>query len=254
MFKTLENKFATFYLNSGGIILTFLRAVSEFRLGRSDRSRLLQQLNRVGWETVPITLLIGLFTGMTVSLATGFVLSFYGQESSVAGIVSEAMIKEMGPVFTAFILSARVGAAMTAELGTMAVTDAINVLRVLGIRVNRYLTMPRVIASIIMTPALTVYATCMGLLGGALVANNYFHVSWISFRQEAFRYVDYSEIYKGLLKALVFGIIYSTVCCYKGLTTQGGAKGVGNSTTNAVVISLAGILIANYILTRFLFG
>jgi len=237
------------------MFLLFFSALREFSLGRNERRRLLRQMLAVGYETVPIAMLIGLFTGMTVALGTGLVLQDFAQQRFIASIVAESMIKEMGPVFTAFIISARVGAAMTAELGTMSVNEEINVLRVLGIRVNRYLVMPRVVAALTMTPALTAYATVLGLAGGFLVAHNYFGISFELYKQETFRYISLDEIVKGqILKPMIFGAIYSAVCCYKGVTTVGGAEGVGRSTTSAVVVSLAGILVANYILTRFLFG
>ncbi|MCC6545891.1 ABC transporter permease [Candidatus Sumerlaeota bacterium] len=255
MLERVEKRFASFYGISGGVLLTLWSGVREVGLGRNDRSRLLRQMLRVGYETVPLALLIGLFTGMTVALGTGIVLAEFNQEVFIASVVSESVIKEMGPVFTAFIVAARVGASMTAELGTMAVNDEINVLRVLGIRVDRYLVMPRILAAVTMTPALTAYATLMGLVGGAAIAMMYFDVSWITYRAESFRYIDMSEIIKGMVvKSFVFGCIYSSVCCYLGITTTGGAEGVGRSTTTAVVCSLAGILIANYLLTRYLFG
>lgn len=254
MWQRIEKSFNDFYTVSGGTIITLLSGVKEFRLGVNERPRLMQQMMRVGYETVPLALLIGLFTGMTVALGTGIVLADFNQERFIASVVSESMIKEMGPVFTAFIIAARVGAAMTAELGTMAVNDEINVLRVLGIRVNRYLVMPRVIAALTMTPALTAYSVVIGLLGGAVVSVSYFDVTWVTYKAEAFRYITLGEIHKGLFKAFVFGGIYSSVCCYHGLKTSGGAEGVGRSTTTAVVVSLSGILIANYLLTRFLFG
>jgi phospholipid/cholesterol/gamma-HCH transport system permease protein len=254
MLAAIERKMGSFYLQSGGMLLLFLAALKEIRFSPADRQRLLKQMVVVGYETVPLALLIGLFTGMTLALGTGLVLAQFGQERFIASIVSESMIKEMGPVFTAFIISARVGAAMTAELGTMAVNDEVNVLRVLGIRVNRYLVMPRIVAALAMTPLLTAYSTLLGLLGGYVVAGNYFGISWTVYLTETFRYIELDELVKGQFKALVFGAIYSSVCCYKGMLTRGGAEGVGRSTTSAVVISLAGILIANYLLTRYLFG
>jgi len=188
-----------------------------------------------------------------VALGTGFVLADFRQEAFIASVVSDTMIKHMGPVFTAFILTARVGAAMTAEIGTMAVNEELNVLRVLGIRVDRYIVMPRVIAALIMAPALTAYATAAGLVGGAIVATGYFRVAWVTYWKEAFRYIEFDEIAKGLFKAVIFGALYSSICCFRGLNTRGGAEGVGKATTSAVVVSFSGILIANYLLTRFLF-
>jgi phospholipid/cholesterol/gamma-HCH transport system permease protein len=251
---TITEKFSEFYRQSGGMIMTFTSGITEFRLGKNENHRILVQMLRVGWETVPLALLVGLFTGMTVALGTGLVLDQFGQSDFIARVVSESVIKEMGPVFTAFIIAARVGAAMTAEIGTMAVNDEVNVLRVLGIRVSRYLVMPRIFAALTMTPLLTAYSIVLGLVGGALVSMAYFDVSWTIYKSESFRFITRWEIFGGLLKAVVFGGIYSAVCCYKGLETTGGAKGVGVSTTSAVVISLSGILIANYLLTRFIFG
>lgn len=249
-----ERRMGRIYGATGGVILLFIRAILELRLGRNDRYRLLRQMLIVGWQTVPLALLIGLFTGMTVALGTGLVLSGFGQEVFIASIVAESMVKEMGPVFTAFIIAARVGAAMTAELGTMAVNDEVDVLRVLGISVDRYLAMPRIIAALVMTPALTAYAVVLGLIGGFVVAGPYFGVSWVTYRAETFRVLTSMEVFQGLSKGLFFGAIYSSVCCYMGLTTRGGAEGVGKSTTTAVVISLSGILVANYLLTRYMFG
>lgn len=254
MFKKLEQRFGEFYLQSGGMILTLFAGLKEIRLGRRDVSRIMTQMGRVGWETAPLAMLVGLFTGMTIALGTGLVLKQFGQEAFIGAIVSDSMIKEMGPVFTAFIIAARVGAAMTAELGTMSVNDEINVLRVLGIRTDRFLVMPRVIAAVTMTPLLAAYATVMGLLGGAIVANTYFGVDFVTYRSEAFRYITVSEMIRGLSKGIIFGAIYSSVCCYKGITTTGGAEGVGRNTTAAVVISLAGVLIGNYIMTDLLFS
>jgi phospholipid/cholesterol/gamma-HCH transport system permease protein len=254
MWKTFENRIASFYLASGGMLLLFLSSLKEFSLARGDRQRLLRQMVFVGWETIPLALLIGLFTGMTVALGTGLVLSEFGQQTFIASVVAESMIKEMAPVFTAFIISARVGAAMTAELGTMAVNEEINVLRVLGIRTGRYLIMPRIVAALAMLPLLTAYSTLIGLIGGYIVANNYFDVSFTTYRLETFRYISMDELWKAQLKAVIFGGIYSSVCCWYGINTTGGAKGVGRSTTSAVVVSLSGVLIANYLLTRFLFG
>lgn len=254
MVRQFERNFAEFYRQSGAVIMTFFGGLSDFRLSKNENHRLMVQMLRVGWETVPLALLIGLFTGMTVALGTGIVLAQFNQQEFIARIVSESIIKEMGPVFTAFIIAARVGAAMTAELGTMAVNEEVNVLRVLGIRVNRYLVSPRIIAAVTMTPALTAYSIMLGLLGGAAVSVAYFDVSFTVYKNEAFRFIDMGEVLGGLFKSVVFGAIYSSVCCFKGLETTGGAKGVGNATTSAVVISLSGILIANYLLTRFLFG
>jgi phospholipid/cholesterol/gamma-HCH transport system permease protein len=143
---------------------------------------------------------------------------------------------------------------MTAELGTMAVSDEIDSLRVLGIQPTRYLAMPRIVASLVMNPLLTVYASATGLVGGALLSSAYLGVGYSTFWTHVWRVVDLKEINTGLIKALTFGALYSTICIYYGLTTRGGAEGVGRSTTRAVVVSLTSILVADFLLTRALFG
>lgn len=254
MLTGIERRFERLFLMSGGMVLLFAAALRELHFGRRDLQRIGRQMLAVGYSTLPLAALINLFTGMTLALNTGFALSDYGQVALIPPIVALSMAREMGPVITAVIIVGRVGAAMAAELGTMSVSDELDVLRVLGIRCERYLVMPRVMAALVMTPLLTVYALVIGLIGGALVSSEYFGLTYQQYYDRAIQALTLGEIFKGLLKAVVFGAIFSTVCCYLGLVTSGGAEGVGRSTTKAVVIALSGILVANYLLTRFLFG
>lgn len=253
MIATFERKFERLFTMAGGMVLLLGSGLSSIALGRRDITRIMRQSLVVGYQTGPLALLIGLFVGMTLALNMGFALQSYGQTVLIAQVVALSLMREMGPVITAVIITGRVGAAMTAELGTMAVNEEIDVLRVLGIRVERYLVMPRLIASVVMTPLLTVYAIMVGFAGGAVVSNQYFGVTYLNYRIRTIEALDGEEVSKGLFKSVVFGLIYATVCCYMGLTTRGGAEGVGRSTTRAVVISLSGILVANYLLTSFLF-
>lgn len=254
MLAALETRFDHLFRFTGGIVLLLLRSLAQVRFAGRDLRRILEQMASVGYRTMPLASLIGMFTGMTLALNTGFVFSQYSQEEQIAAIVALSLMREMGPVITAVIIVGRVGAAMTAELGTMSVNDEINVLRVLGIPPERYLVMPRVIASILMSPVLTIYAIIVGLIGGAVVSGEYFNVSYLTYRTVVYDYLDWEDIWKGLIKTFVFGAVYSAVCCYLGIQTRGGAEGVGRATTSAVVISLSSVLVANYLLTRFLFG
>jgi len=175
-----------------------------------------------------------------------------GLQQQVGTIVGLSLVREMGPVFTAFIIAARVGAAWAAEIGTMSVSEEIDALRSMGISPVRYLAMPRFLAAITMQPVLTVYSIVVGMWGGALVSVNYLGVPQLIYYKRMFRSLEIHDITLGLGKAFVFGAIFSIVCCYMGLTTKNGAEGVGRATTRSVVISLTLILVADYFITRFL--
>lgn len=254
MWSRIERGFGELFMVSGGVILLFGQSLADVRLARRDFRRLLRQMVGIGVNTLPLASMIGLFTGMIFALNMGIPLRDYGVENNIGAILGVALVRELAPVFTAFILSARVGAAMSAELGTMAVSEEIDSLRVMGIRPTRYLAMPRVVASLVMNPLLTVYSTAAGLLGGMLLARTYLGVPYQVFWDSLLNAVDMKEITTGLVKALVFGALYSTICVYYGLGARGGAEGVGRATTRAVVTSLTMVLIADFLLTRLLFG
>lgn len=252
--KSVESTFESLFANSGGVLVRLLHSLAMVRFARNDVRRILQQMARAGVHTLPIASVFGLFTGMIFSLNMGLPLRDFGVEDRIGSILGVALVRELAPVFTAFILAARVGAAMAAELGTMSVSDEIDSLRVLGIDPDRYLAMPRIVASLLINPLLTVYSCAAGLVGGQFLATAYFGISGHSFWQRVFDSVDLKEINTGLLKALVFGALYSSVCVHFGMTTTGGAEGVGRSTTRAVVVSLFAILLADFFLTRAMFG
>lgn len=249
----VERKFEKLFELSGSIVVLFAQALMQTRLARRDVQRILRLSLSVGYTTAPLALLIGMFVGMTLALNTGLALKDWNQTGLIAPIVVVSLMREMGPVITAVIVVGRVGSAMTAALGTMAVNDEIDVLRMLGIRIDRYLVMPRLIASLVMLPLLTVYSVCIGLLGSAWVANAYFNEPFSSYYDDTFNTLDGETVWKGLLKTVVFAAIFASVCCHMGIQTRGGAEGVGRSTTRAVVVSLSAILVANYLLTSFLF-
>jgi phospholipid/cholesterol/gamma-HCH transport system permease protein len=254
MFASIERLFQNLFVTSGGVTLLFIQSLLDIRLRPTDVHRLLRQMVVIGVQTLPLAMMIGFFTGMIIALNVGVPLQEFGQEDRIGNFLGLAMVREFGPVFTAFILAARVGAAMTAELGTMAVGEEVDSLRVLGIKPSRYLAMPRIVASLLMNPILTTYATATGLFGGMLLAQVYLGVASEQFWFRVFEYMDWEEIRTGLIKAIVFGGLYSSICVYYGLKTTGGAEGVGRSTTRAVVISLTMILVADFLLTRALIG
>lgn len=254
MFKQIETFFFQLFQVSGGSTLLVFQALMEIRFSARDISRILKQMVVIGVQSFPLAVMIGFFTGMIFSLNFGIPLKSFGAEDNIGGILGVAMIRTLGPVFTAFILAARIGSAMTAEIATMSVSNEIDSMRVMGIKPVRFLVMPRILASIIVNPVLTVYSCAAGLVGGWLLARAYLDVTDSTYWNQVFLQVDVKEIQTGFIKTFVFAIIYSSICVYQGLITKGGAAGVGKSTTRAVVYSLTMILVADFLITRFMFG
>jgi phospholipid/cholesterol/gamma-HCH transport system permease protein len=229
------------------------RAVLRTRLAGRKRRELFQHLFLCTFGSLPVVFIIALFTGMIVSLQTGIQLQKFGQEASLGYIVSAAMCREMGPVFTAIALAGLVGSTFAAEIGTMKVSEEIDALEVMSIDPIYYLVMPRLIALSVATVLLTVYADVIGIAGGALVSRATFNVDLGIFLKNARDALDLKDIYGGLFKAFVFGTTIATVACSQGLRTKHGAEGVGQATLRTVVLSFVFILAFNYFLTWFLY-
>jgi phospholipid/cholesterol/gamma-HCH transport system permease protein len=253
MIAPLLSRFETMFHDTGQIALLFLRGVRETpSLGRGWR-RFVIQLNRVGVDSVPLVLMIGLFTGMVIALQTGIALKEnFGAEGQLGIIVGLTLVREMGPVITAFIIAGRVGSAIAAELGTMAVAEEIDALRSMGISPVRYLYVPRLFAMLIMQPVLTVFSVLVGIWGGALVVAGYLNFPATIYYNRVFEAIEWKDIVDGFSKTFVFAALIATISTYAGMTTRNGAEGVGRSTTKAVVVSLTMVLVFDYLMTRFL--
>lgn len=212
------------------------------------------QMFEIGVMSLPVVAITGFSTGMVLSAQAYFQLSDKGLVSATGLMVTKAMMVELGPVLTAFMVTGRVGAAMCAELGTMRVTEQIDALRSMAVNPLRYLVSPRFIAGILMLPLLTVFSTIMGIIGGYLIAVNYYGMSSNAFLDPLPVNIKFFDFFSGLVKAFAFGLIITTISCYKGMKTSGGAAGVGRSTTNSVVICYSVILISNFLITVALNG
>jgi len=250
--KRIEAIFTDIFDSTGGMLLLLMQCLIEVKFVLSSARRVLRQMLEVGWNTLPLASMIGMFTGMITSLQTGVELKNLGLQQQIGAIVGLSLVREMGPVFTAFIVAARVGASWAAEIGAMSVSEEIDALRSLGIRPVRFLAMPRFVAAVTMQPLLTIYSIVVGIWGGALVSVNYLRVSQRVYYKRLFDALKTQDIILCLWKTLVFGAILSIVSCYSGLTTENGAEGVGRSTMRSVVISLSLFLVADYFITRFL--
>lgn len=244
-------------------IFLFLNSVGEYTLMVWDvilvtlkkppqLSLIRNQMYEIGVLSLPVVAITGLSTGMVLAAQSFFQLADKGLASATGLMVTKAMMVELGPVLTAFMVTGRVGAAMCAELGTMRVTEQIDALRSMAVNPQRYLVAPRFISGFVMMPLLTIFSCICGIIGGYLVAVNVYNMPPNVFLDPLPQHITRFDFISGLIKAFVFGVIIVTISCYKGMTTQGGAAGVGRSTTNSVVICYSIILIGNFFLTLFL--
>ena len=214
---------------------------------------LFQQMERVGVRSVLVVILTGAFTGMVLALQSFHATRSFGAETMVGVAVALSMTRELGPVLTSFMVTGRAGSAMAAEIGTMRVTEQIDALSAMAVNPIKYLVVPRVLASIVVVPMLTVIADFVGIVGGYFTGVIILRINAGSYVANMEKYVELNDIYHGIIKAAVFGLILSIVGCYKGYTTTGGAEGVGKSTTQSVVLATVTILMANYLLTSAMF-
>jgi phospholipid/cholesterol/gamma-HCH transport system permease protein len=212
-----------------------------------------KQMEFIGVHSVFVVILTGVFTGMVLALQSYYGFRKFSSEGLVGATVALSMTRELGPVLTSLMVTGRAGSAMAAELGTMRVTEQIDALTVMALNPIKYLVTPRVIAAFLMLPLLTVIADFVGIVGGYLVGVKLLGINEGAYIGKMIKFVELNDIYNGLVKAAVFGIILSIVSCYKGFYTKGGAEGVGRSTTEAVVVSSVTILVTDYILTTFMF-
>lgn len=236
--------------NCGRAIAITAEAFLWLPLCFKRREEVVRQMVIVGIKSFGVTSVVALFTGMILSLQAGLILKDFGQEMRVGTLVTQSMCREMGPFMTALILAASVGSAMAAALGTMAVSEEIAALEVMSINPVRFLVMPRLLAMMVMCPALTVYTNIIGILGGGMIANTQLGVSWAVYYEHALNFLHTKEIWIGVFKAWVFSIIVVSISCYQGLATTGGAIGVGLATRRSVVISFLVVIIVGYFITR----
>ncbi len=212
-----------------------------------------RQMEFVGVKSFFVISLTGTFTGMVLALQTFHAFVTFNAESMVGATVALSMTRELGPVLSALMVTARAGSSMAAQLGTMRVTEQIDALQVMAVDPIEYLFVPRITASVLMVPVLTVYFNFLGILGGYFVGVNYLAIPAGPFVNSIVKFTDYSDLTNGLIKSLFFGLILSFISCYKGYLAGKGAEGVGRATTQAVVLSSVLILISDYFLTDWLF-
>ena len=213
---------------------------------------LMKAMDFVGVQSVFIVSLTGIFSGMVLALQTTHSLRQFSAEGVVGSVVAISLTRELSPVFSALMVTARAGSAMAAELGNMRVTEQIDALTTMSVSPVQYLATPRMLASILMMPLLCVLYSCVGMAGAWFVAVDTLGVDPGTFVANIEKYLTLSDFSMGLIKSAVFGFLISTISCHQGFYASGGARGVGIATTRAVVQSAVALLIANYIITSWL--
>jgi phospholipid/cholesterol/gamma-HCH transport system permease protein len=213
---------------------------------------IVEQFDAIGWGSLTVVLLSGLFTGAALALQSGQTLDQFGARPVVGRLVSASMIKELGPVLTALMLTGRIGSGIAAELGSMMVTDQINALRALGTDPIRKLVVPRMLAGFLMAPVLTVISDFIGILGGWVVARFTLQVNSGLYWSSVTKGLYIEDAWMGLVKPFVFGFIIVTVACHVGLRTTGGTAGVGKATTLSVVAGSVAVIAADFFVTQIL--
>ena len=209
----------------------------------------MNQMATCAYGGFPVCMIVGMFTGMVLALQAGISLQKWGQEELIGIVVPASMVREMGPVMTGFILAGLVGSTMAAEVGSMAVSEEIAALEVMSISPVYFLVMPRIVALALVAPLLTLYVDLIGIFGGAFVGDRILGLSYAAYMHHAVNTLDLKDIYSGLFKAFIFGLLISGVGCSQGMRATGGAEGVGRATMRTVVICFVYILIFDYIIT-----
>lgn len=231
------------------LLKAVLRAIFTPPYYRRD---IIQQLDTIGIGSLTVVSLAGFFTGAALALQTGQSLDQFGARTLVGRLVSASMIRELGPVLTALMFAGRVGSGIAAELGSMVVTDQVNALRALGTDPLRKLVVPRVIATTLMAPVLTVIADTFGIGAGWLISVTKLGVGSSTYWTAVVDGLFMGDAFQGLIKPVVLGFVIGTVGCHVGLRTAGGTQGVGRATTNSVVVASVLVIAADFFLTPLL--
>lgn len=253
MIEALGGKIIGFIRELGKMSILFYRVITLIFRKPYRTKEIFEQMEFIGVKSTYIILLTGCFAGMAFALQTHYAFSMFGAEGLIGMTVVLALTRELAPVFTGLMVTARAGSSIAAELGTMKVTEQIDALYTMAVNPIKYLVVPRVVAGVIMVPLLYILFSFLGCLGSYLVAVVQLGVNRGDFVSNIEEFVDFADIYNGLIKAAFFGLIITLISCYKGFYAEGGAKGVGNATIQTVVISSVTILISNFCLTALMF-
>lgn len=240
--------FGRFTLFCGETLRWFWRGAGKW----SRLDLLMPQLYHIGTRSIPVVMLVGAFVGMVLAIEGYAQFAELGMEERLGGIIDVSVVKQIGPVLAAVMLAGRVGGSVSAELGTMRVTEQLDALRAMGADPIAYLVVPRVVACVLMIPVLTVFSDLMGVYGGYLICVKGYDVSNEAYWRFTQFFVAGYDVTTGLIKSVAFGLTIGLVSCYKGFNCSSGAAGVGKAATDAFVTSFLAIIIINFFLAKFL--
>ena len=245
----VRSRLKSYFTYMGGLAVLLAKTVFWIFAPKSRKWQVLDQMNRIGVASFPIVFLISLFTGMVLALQSAYQMQKASAEMYIASLVALSITRELGPVLTALIVAGRCGAAITAELGTMKVTEQVEALETLSANPVRYLVAPRFIAMFLMLPLLTIYADFFGILGGYIIGVGKLGITHPMYVKMTFEPMFNKDIITGLIKSASFAVIICTIACFEGLNSKEGAEGVGRATTSSVVRSFILIIVADCFFT-----
>jgi phospholipid/cholesterol/gamma-HCH transport system permease protein len=250
--ETLLRKMGSWFLSKlsgiGHMFLFLINSIYLIFIPPFKFNILLRQIRFLGSKSMVVILLTGAFTGMVLALQLFYTLRKFGSDALLGPAIALSLVRELGPVLSALMITGRAGSALTAEIGIMRITEQIDALTSMALNPLRYLIVPNIVAGIIVFPLLTSIFDLIGIYGGYVVGVKLLGVGSGTYFSQMENFVDMSDIRMGLYKSLSFGVIVSGVCCYKGFHTRYGAEGVSRATTEAVVMSSVLILIWDYFL------
>lgn len=247
--ELIGKRFMGFVRYAGGSSILLGETLFWIPMPPLRKKQIVEQMSKIGVDSLPIVSLISLFTGMVLALQSAYQMQKMSAEMYIASLVALAMTREMGPVLTALIVAGRIGASITAELGTMKVTEQIDALQTLATNPVKYLVVPRFLALVIMIPVLTLYADVIGGLGGYLIGVYKLNISHAMYMKMSWKALKYKDVYTGLIKSLFFAVIICIIACFEGMKAEGGAEGVGKATTSSVVTSFILIIASDCFFT-----
>jgi len=226
------------------IAQTFQEAFERFREGRLPfrATSFFRHAERAGVESVPLVALVSFFLGLTMALLTGYQLQRFGTERLIPGLVSIAFTRELGPLITGIMLAARIGAAFTAELGTMTVSEEVEAIEAMGIGPLRFLVAPRMLALFFLMPCLSTISNISAIFATSLISKAYFSIAFPYFLDLVRDSLLIRDLITGVLKSFLFGLLIAAIACYRGLSVKGGAAGVGTATTSSVVSAITVVI------------
>ena len=236
----------------GGVGLLTAQVLRNLALPPKYVRLVVQEIEVMGVRSLGVALTAAAFTGMVLALQSGVNMARFGAETYVGPLVALSVLRELGPVLTAILVGGKVASGITAELGSMLVTEQIDALRSLGVNYVKRLVVPRMMAALVVFPLLTILGDGIGLLGGALIAVFERGVDWYAYWNVTFYWVTPRDFLTGIAKSVVFGALVTLIGCYNGLSSSGGTEGLGRSTTATVVQVAMGVIVSDFFLTKLL--